>query len=57
MTLPKIGLKTTEFWLVVAAFVTGWLETTLGFELPKESLYGILAYILTRGWVKANGSK
>ena len=51
----KTGIKTTEFWLTVAVFIAGWIEQALNINLPKESLYGIIGYVLTRGWIKANG--
>ena len=53
----KSGLRTTEFWLAVAVYVLGWVEEMLHIVLPKEPLYGIIAYILARGWTKANGDK
>lgn len=48
----KAGIKTTEFWLAVAAAVVGIFSEQLGIPLPKEALLAVVAYILNRAWVK-----
>ena len=53
---PKAGFQTTEFWLTVAAILFSLIEDGFKLNLPKEPLYAIITYILTRGWVKANAA-
>jgi hypothetical protein len=51
--MVKPGIKTTEFWLTaVAALLLGWVKTYVIPDLPDETFYAIIAYILGRSWVK-----
>jgi hypothetical protein len=55
--MQKDGIKTTEFWMTVGAIVLSVIEDGFNISLPKEPLYAIIAYVLSRGWVKTNASK
>ncbi len=53
----KDGIKTTEFWMTVGATLFCLIENAFNINLPKEPLYAILAYVFSRGWVKATSNK
>lgn len=48
----KSGWKTTEFWLTLGSILLGTLDAQLGWDLPKESILVLAAYVLNRAWVK-----
>lgn len=50
----KSGLKTTEFWLTLITAALGVLKATCCPDIPEESIYTAIAYILGRSWVKGN---
>lgn len=54
--MTKSGLKTTEFWVALAAAVTVVMDKHLGLDLSPtvKILTGSLAaiYALARSWVK-----
>jgi hypothetical protein len=52
----KPGFQTTEFWLTVGAILFSLIEDGLKLNLPKEPLYAIITYILTRGWIKSTAN-
>jgi hypothetical protein len=51
--MERKGIHTTEFWLTIASVIFSVLDNSLKLDLPKEPLYAIITYVLTRGWVKA----
>jgi hypothetical protein len=48
----KSGFATTEFWVALVAALIPILNTSMGWELPMESVMALLAYILGRSGVK-----
>ena len=53
----RTGIKTTEFWLTLSSIVLGVVDQQLGLNLPKESIFGVVAYILGRAWTKGQAAK
>jgi hypothetical protein len=56
VTPTKQGIKTTEFWLTTASVLIMLIDNALNLNLPKDSLYAVIAYILTRGWIKGKAA-
>ena len=52
----KPGVKTSEFWLVLATAVCGFLAKKFGVELDPLTVIAVVTpvvgYVLQRGWVK-----
>lgn len=46
------GIKTSEFWLTLAAMVVGTLKATYFPDLPDEALLAVVAYVLSRTGLK-----
>lgn len=57
--MTKMGIKTSEFWLLAISTVVTFLNQTglLGIVLPLEAIMTmaapVVAYVLGRSWVKA----
>lgn len=49
----KPGYQTTEFWLTVATMLFAIIEKGFDITLPKDPLFGIIAYVFTRGYIKS----
>ena len=47
------GIHTTEFWATMATAVLGVLKATVLPDLPDESFYAVIAYVLGRSGRKA----
>jgi len=52
----KAGVKTTEFWMALAAVMVPFIANRLDINFPTDSLLAIISYIITRGWLKAKAA-
>ena len=53
------GIKTTEFWMVVASAGLMVLNEGLGLKLPSDQILGffgaVISYVGGRTWLKTKG--
>jgi hypothetical protein len=53
------GIKTTEFWMVVASAGLMVLNEGLGLKLPSDQIMGffgaVISYVGGRTWLKTKG--
>ena len=54
--MDKNGWKTSEFWMAILTAVLPIINKTFALDLPEESLYALIAYIIGRSGMKAAGS-
>lgn len=54
--LQRRGTKTSEFWLTLITVGIMIVEKAFDIDLPDDPLYAIVAYILSRGWVKSRAA-
>ncbi len=50
------GTKTSEFWMALVTALLPILSKAFGWDLPLETIYALIAYILGRSGVKAAGA-
>ena len=46
------GMKSSEFWVTIAGFLTTLGAKWLGEEIPWESVTVLVGYVLSRGFAK-----